>query len=467
MPAGVSNLGTDLSNDHPVSFVYDATLATNKGEMVLPATLTGAVKLDKANQMQCSSCHDAHNDTNGKFLVMKNDSSKLCITCHTKTNWATSSHQAATNTYTGAVNTYNGTTYGTPWAHTSESSVATNACESCHRPHSAGGAKRLLNYAKEEDNCLVCHNGTAMSGFTAKNNILAEYAKTSSHGGGSAGAMTLTGIHDPNTTNEPANVTSKHVECADCHNPHQTQGPASTNAAGSEGALAAPLTGVRGVSIDNAEVNPAKHEYEICFRCHGDTGSTVTPTLVSRLSIAASIRAKFQSSNVSYHPVAGTVPATAKSASLITGAGNWTVTSTMKCSHCHNSNTAPTVGTGTGPNGPHGSTIRPILAKSYTYQDTGSGAQYLLCYGCHSSTIVDANNASSFARHNTHIGKGMACSACHDPHGSPNKYLINFDKTVVLPTTGGVGPSWTPSATANKGSCTLLCHGKSHNPITY
>jgi hypothetical protein len=178
-----------------------------------------------------------------------------------------------------------------------------------------------------------------------------------------------------------------------------------------------------------------------------------------------SVRAKFQTGNVSYHPVAGAVPATAKSASLLAG---WTAASTMKCTHCHNSNTAPTVGTATGPNGPHGSTIKPILAKSYTYQDTGSGATYLLCYGCHNSTIVNANNAASFAYHNTHISKGFACSACHDPHGVPangtsanNRFLINFDTSVVLPN-GATGPIWT-YVSANKGTCNLSCHGTTHN----
>jgi hypothetical protein len=293
-------------------------------------------------------------------------------------------------------------------------------------------------------------------------NIAGEYTKASAH---STATMGLTGIHDPT---EAANVATKHVECVDCHSPHQAKGPASTNAAGSEGTLAAPLTGVRGINIGGTEVNPASHEYEVCFRCHGDTGSTAASTLVARKVIAspvASIRAKFQTSNVSYHPVAGPVSGTAKSASLLTG---WTAASTMKCTHCHNNNAAPTVGTTTtGPNGPHGSTFRPILPKSYTFQDTGSGAQYSLCYTCHSSTIVNANNAASFRYHNTHISKGFACSACHDPHGVPggtlanNRYLINFDTTVVLPN-GATPATWT-YVSPNKGTCNLSCHGTTHN----
>jgi len=37
-----------------------------------------------ANTMQCSSCHDAHNDGNSMFLVKDNAGSALCTTCHHK-----------------------------------------------------------------------------------------------------------------------------------------------------------------------------------------------------------------------------------------------------------------------------------------------------------------------------------------------------------------------------------------------
>lgn len=482
MPVGVSNFNHNLSNHHPVSFTYSATSKSKTGNTLAAVGSLGSkgtagpekVKLE-SGKMQCMSCHDAHGAVDEaenpipKFLVKSNDKSALCLTCHINPDWGTlaggivtgvSIHATATNSYSGTNTSFGVTTYTSPWTHTSGTTVAANACENCHRPHTAPGAARLLNYAKEEDNCLVCHNGAAMS--PAVKNILADYNKTYTHG------MTAIG-HDPMEGDSNGNVTTKHVECVDCHNPHQTKGPASTNASGSNptgASLPLPLTGVRGVTIDGTAVAPATREEEICFRCHGATGSTAASTLVSRVYIASpvgSIAAKFKTTNASYHPVAGPVPTTAKSASLMAG---WTKTSTMKCTHCHNSNTAPTVGTGAGPNGPHGSTNRPILAKSYTYQDSGSGASYLLCYSCHDSGVVDVDDAASFRYHNKHIGKGMACSACHDAHGSTQKYLINFDKTVALPS-GGVGPIWTPSATPNRGSCTLSCHGTNHNPKTY
>lgn len=101
MPAGNSNLGTDLSNDHPVSFTYNASVAASHGtELANPSILTGKVKLDASGQMQCTTCHDPHDDTNGKFLVVPNNASALCQTCHSKNNWSLSSHKLSTKTGT-------------------------------------------------------------------------------------------------------------------------------------------------------------------------------------------------------------------------------------------------------------------------------------------------------------------------------------------------------------------------------
>lgn len=84
--SGAGLLGTDLTNDHPVAFTYDATLQTADGELVDPTTLTGAVRLFGAggDQVECASCHDPHNNTNQPFLVTSNAGSALCITCHVK-----------------------------------------------------------------------------------------------------------------------------------------------------------------------------------------------------------------------------------------------------------------------------------------------------------------------------------------------------------------------------------------------
>lgn len=87
---------TDLSNDHPVSFVYNAELALQDGALQDPSTPVPALG-DKTiqsgmlykNRLECSSCHDVHktkgdSKTAEHLLLVTNDQDKLCLTCHIK-----------------------------------------------------------------------------------------------------------------------------------------------------------------------------------------------------------------------------------------------------------------------------------------------------------------------------------------------------------------------------------------------
>ncbi len=81
---GNPNLGTDLTNDHPVNFTYDHALATADGGLRDPATTPAVAALLFGGTVQCASCHDPHDNTNPPFLVMSNTGSALCTTCHIK-----------------------------------------------------------------------------------------------------------------------------------------------------------------------------------------------------------------------------------------------------------------------------------------------------------------------------------------------------------------------------------------------
>jgi predicted CXXCH cytochrome family protein len=85
---GGDNLGTNLSNDHPISFTYDAALATADGGLKTPQSASRVDAAHKvplyAAKMECASCHSVHDDSNGKFLRMDNAGSVLCLTCHAK-----------------------------------------------------------------------------------------------------------------------------------------------------------------------------------------------------------------------------------------------------------------------------------------------------------------------------------------------------------------------------------------------
>lgn len=90
LPTSPGYVGTDLSDDHPVSFVYNAALATADGGLFDPTTtssgLGGTIDADMlfSTKVQCASCHDPHDGTNAPFLIKSNAASGLCLTCHNK-----------------------------------------------------------------------------------------------------------------------------------------------------------------------------------------------------------------------------------------------------------------------------------------------------------------------------------------------------------------------------------------------
>lgn len=117
-PVGAALIGTDLSNDHPIGIQYggggltsttpNGTLKDPDFKVALNATINGNTiwwvdtdssgTRDKADMqlytrilsgviqpfVECASCHDPHNNTNGTFLRISNSGSGVCLACHTK-----------------------------------------------------------------------------------------------------------------------------------------------------------------------------------------------------------------------------------------------------------------------------------------------------------------------------------------------------------------------------------------------
>lgn len=81
LPVGVTNLGTNLTGDHPISVTYDPTADTAFQPL---ATVQAALQLYGASsdQVECASCHNPHEATNATFLRVGIDT--LCTTCHIK-----------------------------------------------------------------------------------------------------------------------------------------------------------------------------------------------------------------------------------------------------------------------------------------------------------------------------------------------------------------------------------------------
>lgn len=242
IPVGPTHLGTDLADDHPVSFHYTSGLAATDHQLASPTSLPSEVRLDASGQMQCTSCHDPHHNLNGDFLVRRPEFGELCMACHDMDGWNACRHR-----------TSNAALSGVSQASWPFDSVAENACRSCHRPHTAGGEQRLLLFANEEENCLVCHSGPV-----AAYNIAAEINKFSGHD-----PRDYLAIHDAAETghgNDP------HVECTDCHNNDTTRrlgggGPDGPHGSNNDFLLARNYT----VADDTSESHDA---YSMCYQCH-------------------------------------------------------------------------------------------------------------------------------------------------------------------------------------------------------
>jgi predicted CXXCH cytochrome family protein len=467
--SGASMLGSDLRNDHPVSF------APLTGPTIVNPPASSPVKLDRNGQVQCSSCHDPHRMDNDptalKFLVASNASSALCVVCHNTMYWSTNpgSHSTSTKAYTAAQG-----------AHTGYTTVATNGCESCHKSHTAGAAARGLK-AQEELTCgggaSQCH---ASSGIGR--NIAAEFAKTYRHPTYDVTPSAHDASEGPNSAAYPlpelSAVAPRHAECADCHNAHASYA-SQTSAPKGSGKIA----GVWGIDSNGLLRVPSGapasvNEYEICYKCHADSankpqgGAMPAPPYPNRVAPQFNMRLMFDPANPSFHPIEA-AGRRAAGPSLI---APWTPASVMYCTDCHDNDQGPRAPIpGAGPAGPHGSNYKHLLAARYDMDNSShaeSAAAYALCYKCHNRSVIFTDR--SFIGHDKHVrGESASCSICHDPHGisstqgnsANNSFLMNFDRRFVTPSSGAVLRF--EDLGAGRVRCYLTCHGKNHDPLSY
>lgn len=155
-PGRPAHLGWDLSDDHPISFVYDAALAVRQGELAAPeltaSGLGGSIRsdlLDAGSKVQCTTCHDAHDDSKGRFLRTTERGGQLCRVCHRQRDYDLSAHMAA------------------------QSAQFEENCVACHVDHGGAHPSTLLA-EPQTDLCGRCHptQGNAMrSGATTRHDL--------------------------------------------------------------------------------------------------------------------------------------------------------------------------------------------------------------------------------------------------------------------------------------------------------
>ncbi|MGB7585340.1 MAG: cytochrome c3 family protein [Terriglobales bacterium] len=489
-PSNLAGAGGGFTDDHPFGFVPRLTAEIHN-------PLSGdAVRLDANGKIQCTSCHDPHQESIdpivNKFLVKSNESSAICQSCHQTTGWMTSAHArppdlAEDMRYTS-----------TQGAHTGYVGVSKNGCESCHRPHSAEVAQRLLKFP-EENTCYQCHDGEV-----ATLNVKTEFVKLYRHP-----VQTVSGVHDASESPTSALYTMpetspgaiRHSECVDCHNAHY-----SNNTAGQPPLVTGALLGVKGQSQANSFMPVANNEYEICFKCHGDSANKpqAMDDGTGGVGFGRDPQRQFNVGNpnrnntriefafgASYHPVVrsgnlssgpgGEVPSLrpAPVSPAGTPLPNRTLSpsSYIYCTDCHNNDTGRNLGIGTNePSGPHASNIPHLLERQSTLEPppalpgkSTSGVaytpvNYALCDKCHDlqgSIMQDR----SF-KHREHVQQaGAACSTCHDPHASSSPMLVNFDLSIVAP--NSIGQLSYVQTGVGHGTCNLMCHGNDHKNLRF
>lgn len=525
MPAGRTLIGSNLLNDHPVSFVFDQALRSADGELVDPSTLTGRVHLyagpnaGSADSVQCTTCHDPHAVEFPKFLRKdpKGQANNLCLTCHLKPGWVGSTHESDT--------------FFWPRNQTAEQ-VRDHSCFACHTPHTVDGAERLLRNAALggqsaiEETCFLCHQSAASGGIVL--DIRSEFNKSYRHpislNSGShkpvfvtrpPGGLPENVLLNPGTAAEDPRFTDqKHVECVDCHNPHRVLKSNRTE-------------GIRGISLDGslmenvvndpapADGLPSTRQYPICLRCHGDTYDKVIGIAqLASGAVPSNKRVEFQTANSAFHPIGG--PGRNRSSNLNQQlqVNGLSTNSVIKCTDCHNSDAyegtagrAPSYGPASAPVGPHGSVYGSIRRGRFLNTLPGpsfwSAFDFNLCFKCHDVTRLTAEQTGSGARTNFYDdvnGKGNLhwlhlidrvsksqplCKSCHynvhsneeapntqynidglvsftPPPGTPTR-LVNFHPN-IRPISSRAKPEWRFNSVTKQRECFLQCHNPNGSP---
>lgn len=378
-------------------------------------------------------------------------------------------------------------------------------CNNCHNPHGYADGIGLIPsmlFAREEEGCEACHDGT--QGGVSKN-VKAELDKTYAHP-----VHQYNDRHSLPEQGQPGGTSfgpdNRHAECADCHNPHAT-GPLGTVHTSPGNGISDVLKGVWGVepawpalwSQPNSftELKPPSYpegsdfEYQICFKCHSYYGLGTLADGVSLIIGPSGTEItdqawEFNPNNKSAHPVAVALSSQTGSyepqplAASQAMVSPWTpgADQVMYCSDCHGGEEGAQE-----PVGPHGSSYKYMLKGTGKYwptksdgtmwvlNQTDAASPNLFCNNCH--VLFDGinwgNNVHAESEHQT---QNIPCVGCHVavPHGSkrsrligyasdPSPYNYNGSALLVL----GFVKAATPDG-YDEANCQTSCHHSSPVP---
>ncbi len=380
--------------------------------------------------------------------------------------YTASSHYLSPNFYWPGTGETSGSTPKLIWPRSNRSALPSGnsgSCLNCHTPHgikavdaanayditspdgsggvpataqtTASNPSVMSNYmiprqliAWEETLCERCHDASGPSTKNIQTEINKRYPSPSASpaSGHPIDDTSLAGRH---VASEAIPVTTKHVECYDCHNPHAVKAPTGALGDGDGGrVMGMKFVDIGGIVRDPATGYRQPYVYEVCLKCHGNTYSTFIPDVAwgtntlrttvlrggtncatninpaSSCTDGSNKRLEFDTAtnsvdgfggtlanNRAYHPVA----AAGRNTSAALGnqlLGGLTTAKTINCTDCHNNNitgagtfsgttATPTYpgpitqsnlratdvnnGYALAPVGPHGSTNVRVLRANY------------------------------------------------------------------------------------------------------
>jgi len=492
--------GTDLQGSHPFSLKTPLVDAPHLVQSLTTSHTTAdplhAVNLIN-NDVECTSCHTPHSQMvdaiSKSFLVRDSSNGQLCLSCHEVNPRTVNGQTNGLAQWSGSIHATSGVAIANGPALGSYSTVAQNACLSCHMPHNSLAGPRLLrgpqppvpNMDSATQNCMTCHNGGSNIS-PAIPNIYAEFSKIA-HPYPSG-----VNIHDAGET--PLLNNNRHATCVDCHSPHASMQQSSFGTP-LPPAIRPPQTGAVGISATDGTtvVAPSVHQHENCLRCHGNSTGKQALVIFGYLPLRAVVNGsdalnlipQMTATAASSHPImhdrTSALPQPSLLPSMLQLDGKTqgrTMGTRIYCTDCHNADDNREFG-GTGPNGPHGSKWTHLLERRYETSQAAAPGQaitnpfpnpdvsvngpYALCGKCHDLQTQILNN-TSWAHHSQHINDGFSCSVCHTAHGMgpgtanvTGERLVNFDLNVV-------GQNGVALITYDRsaGTCSLTCHNHAH-----
>ncbi|MHB0935679.1 MAG: cytochrome c3 family protein [Armatimonadota bacterium] len=442
----------------------------------------------------CRQCHTGHGAQN--FGLWAADDNNLCFTCH----------GSAARTYPGQTGYQAGGHSASTSMHDSR---PVGLCVQCHNPHGTGdtrGAYPKLTGQLEEQACFICHGDGPRPANAA--NIQARVTSPYAHR-----VADYERLHDdwnesnamafnPNPLMSGAN---RHVECADCHNPHSARTATRPVRSSNIGEMLLGGWGVRPTFPAAAWTEPltytverftdtTKLEYYLCLKCHSNWSWGTAAPFTTDGTRQTNMALEINPANPAYHNVTGQAAVDVPSDDVIFGtatppdyANGWGPNSALACTDCH----ADALAAGNA-RGAHGSTHNYLLKKRFkasagALDNTGAtGTQNDLCFECHHWNTYGAGgigtgtnfSAGAVNLHALSSHAQAGCFSCHAaiPHGFKRKHMIVYatdeapyyqgDPLDYVMRRGGIvayAPADGSAYTAN--NCQTGCHHTDANPV--